>query len=303
MRLLIIILTICLTSCVGNEKENNTDESSADTVVVENDKVNEEGSTLTAKGKPIEQIPFPKKLYVVSALESDNQQEYTYEELCEEGENAVSFEDTQSGRMITWELGVGDPMHFDTIFQINDDQYRIPVRFPGGFNTIIMTKAESPGVWVYGGEVTGNKTLLLDSTMLHKAEVKPCTNAKDIFSELPRSLILLNEYDSGNFEIIEDCMYGVNELSFDENGEWMEFSGGGDAYGRDVISAKKLWGEIKVTAIYPLTEDTLFYTIQNPSFGQYFIQLERDEGGEYYIDKNFANNVKWEKPDCDDYEY
>ncbi|HYG02961.1 MAG TPA: hypothetical protein VD927_10990 [Chryseosolibacter sp.] len=98
--------------------------------------------------------------------------------------------------------------------------------------------------------------------------------------------------------IYEECMYGSGGLTFDENGKWLELSGGGDANSHDIKRIEKTNDGIEMTYLHALTGNTIVNSIGFLN-GDIMV-MESDNGEARYVLKSSASKVKTVTQECDE---
>jgi hypothetical protein len=113
-----------------------------------------------------------------------------------------------------------------------------------GSSTYTITKINEDGLWVMTNSNNNHKGYLCD---MDAAIIYEESQAEDILDDTPQEIvaslgldwIALTKQD-GKWIIYNECRYGSGGLHFDENGEWLEFHGGGDAYSKEILEMKRI---------------------------------------------------------------
>jgi hypothetical protein len=113
-----------------------------------------------------------------------------------------------------------------------------------GASTYTITKINEDGIWVMTNSNNNHKGYLCD---MDAAIIYEESQTEDILDDTPQEIIASLGLDwialtkqDGKWIIYNECRYGSGGLHFDENGEWLEFHGGGDAYSKEILEMKRI---------------------------------------------------------------
>ena len=186
-------------------------------------------------------------------------------------------------------------------------KYEFLGKSDAGEITYTLTKVNGEGIWMltnseneYKGYICDANAVALYEKEEETEEVTSTDSPKDMIAALGGiSWIQLTEQEGG-FVIFNECMYGSGGLAFDEDGKWIEFSGGGDAATSDIIGIEKKGDDTFVFKIKnDMGDEELSYTIMQAGGGMIIV----DPGGDFertYISTNKANTVSTVNEECDE---
>lgn len=120
-----------------------------------------------------------------------------------------------------------------------------------GIASFTITKVNEDGIWLMTNSRNDHKGYLCDTdAAINFEDNQNNGNADDtpkqIIASIGQQWIALTEQD-GDWIIYNECRYGSGGLNFDEGGEWLEFSGGGDAHSSEIVEMKRIdYNKIKI---------------------------------------------------------
>ncbi len=146
------------------------------------------------------------------------------------------------------EWNYGDQEDFEEIQFITEKTpgtaYELKTQNASGTTTYLITKVNDDGIWVMTNSQNDHHGYLYDiDAAIQYENNEEAGNWDDtpqqIIASIGKDWITLTKQD-GEWVIYNECRYGSGGLHFDENGEWLEFHGGGDAYSKEILEMKRI---------------------------------------------------------------
>lgn len=113
---------------------------------------------------------------------------------------------------------------------------------------------------------------------------------------LPTRWTLLTKHTAGDYVIFDECRFGPQALVFEENFEWFEIKGGGDAINYDITEITKNGDTITIHFSNVGEKNTLIISHLNNEK----VLFTFDEKKVYYTNQTNLETFRVYKEECDD---
>ena len=121
-------------------------------------------------------------------------------------------------------------------------------------------------------------------------------NSAETTKELETSWTLLTKHIAGDYVIFDECRYGPQALVFEDNFEWFEIKGGGDAINNDIIDIK--FNEDSITINYSNVGEKNTLIISDIDEEKALFTF--DDRSAYYTNQKNLKNFRVYKEECDE---
>lgn len=175
------------------------------------------------------------KYYILA----EDHQRYTYTEPC--GMNVYYELRTLTNDTDSFIFYHGTDAGYGDIYEVMkaeispSDAIIIEATSETGENKKITLNPVASQIGVYQLNINGEtQEVITPSSNLGSLETIPCRDREKIMDKLGKEWYYLSE-KNGELFLYEECRYGFTSIVFDEKGDWLEFKGGGDAVGQDIV--------------------------------------------------------------------